>query len=281
MYFSRSPKVTKFLILLNFSIHFFVLFYGFYVKKDPLWLQDFYYRFGLVPVEFWNGAFWQPFTSLFLHSFYGFSLHLLVNMMALWSLGAAMEMTIGSVAFAWLYTVSGLFGSLMVVLFQSDTVVPTIGASGAVMGLLASLSLFYPNSMLMVFFIPMKARTAALIFGLGSLLLAFFDNTTNLSHWGHFGGFLGGFLYTKLALQLRFGSNQLYTRKSYWEQVEDEIRERLDNIEDMRRYPYRGEYPFLEKEILEDNGTKLERTPPRTRKLYFDPETGKFYIIEN
>ncbi|MCS7205359.1 MAG: rhomboid family intramembrane serine protease [Leptospiraceae bacterium] len=275
MQYRKNPLITKTLIFLNITIHLFILIYGVYIKSDPLWLQEFYFQFGLVPVEFWNGSFWQPFTAMFLHGYQGLSLHLLVNMIALWSLGSAIEVTIGSIPFTWLYFISGLFGSLFVVLFQSDLTIPTIGASGAVMGLLAALAIFYPKSTLFVFFFPMKARTAALIFGLGSLVLAFIDSSSNISHIGHFGGFIGGFLYTKLALQLKIGDNQLYTYKDPYEELEEEIEERIKNIEELRQDLRK--YPFT----FDSWDERDEPTPKtRTRKIYFDPETGKFYIIE-
>ncbi len=277
MTINKKPIVTKALVFVNIFIHIAILFYTFYVKNDPLYLQDIYFQFGLVPVSFWDGAIWQPFTTLFLHGFQGLSLHLIVNMIALWSLGSAIELTIGSVAFTWLYFISGLFGSLAVVLFQPDLSVPTIGASGAIMGLLAALAIFYPNSMLFVFFFPMKARTAAIVFGLGSLILAYLDQASNISHIGHFGGLFGGFLYTKLALRLKIGNNVLYN--SYvdiFQQQEKELLKKIQEIEQIRQEK-RDNYVDEIDNFLEEDIPKSES---KTKKIFFDPETGKFYIVE-
>jgi Uncharacterized membrane protein (homolog of Drosophila rhomboid) len=276
MAINKTPIITKALVFINVLIHIGILFYSFYIKNDPLYLQDIYYQFGLVPVSFWEGSIWQPFTTLFLHGFQGLSLHLIVNMIALWSLGSAIELTIGSVAFTWLYFISGLFGSLAVVLFQPDLSVPTIGASGAIMGLLAALAIFYPNSVLFVFFFPMKARTAAFVFGLGSLVLAYLDQSSNISHIGHFGGLFGGFLYTKLALRLKIGKNVLYNPYvDIFQQREEELLKKIQEIEQIRKERKNNVEEF--DDFIEQDFPKPE---PKTKRVFFDPETGKFYIVE-
>ncbi len=274
----KIPVVTRLLVFINIAIHISIMFYALFIKNDLLEFQNIYYQFGLVPASFWEGAIWQPFTSLFLHGFQGFSLHLFVNMMALWTLGSAIEQTIGSVAFTWLYFISGLFGSLAVIFFQPDLAVPTIGASGAVMGLLSALAIFYPNSILLVFFFPMKARTAALLFGLGSFVLAFIDQSSNISHFGHFGGFLGGFLYTKLALRLRIGANTLVYFKDSYQKQEEEIMEKIKHIEEIRKGYQSPTSIFFPESNSQD--FFVESPKPKTKKIFFDPETGKFYIIE-
>ncbi|GIX42151.1 MAG: hypothetical protein KatS3mg129_1884 [Leptospiraceae bacterium] len=277
MTINKTPNVTRTLVFINIFIHTIILIYALYIKNDPLFLQDIYFQFGLVPASFWDGAIWQPFTCLFLHGFQGLSLHLFVNMIALWSLGSAIELSIGSIPFTWLYFISGLFGSLAVVIFQPDLTMPTIGASGAIMGLLAALAIFYPNSTLFVFFFPMKARTAAIIFGFGSLILAFIDNTSNISHFGHFGGFIGGFLYTKLALRLKIGKNVLFNPyEDIIQKQEEELLKKMQEIEQIRKE--QRDTPIYDFEEIFQN--EKEKPHQRARKIFFDPETGKFYIVE-
>lgn len=284
---ANYPIVTHILVMINIIIHSFIIFYSTFIKQDFLYIQEIYLTYGLVPVDFWNGAIWQPFTTLFLHGFYGFSLHLIVNMLALWSLGRAIEITIGSIPFAWLYFVSGLFGSLFVVVFQPNLSVPTIGASGAIMGLLAALAFFYPNSLLFVFFIPMKARTAAILFGLGSLILSFFDNSSNISHLGHLGGLIGGFLYTIFALNLKIGKNELRNTKLTWEEeLEKELLTRMEEIEKIREEyesnkQKRTIFDSLFNDWDEDQEYRTkESTNTKEKRIYYDPKTGKFYIVE-
>ncbi len=279
----HNPVFTRILVFINVAVHFFIILFYVYPANDIYTLQEFYMKYGLVPLEFWNGSIWQPFTTLFIHSYGIFSFHLLVNMIALYSLGSAIEITIGSIPFAWLYFISGLFGSLFVVVAQPDLGVPTVGASGAIMGLLAALAIFYPNSHLLVFFFPMKARTAAILFGFGSLVLAFIDKSTQISHWGHFGGFIGGFLYTKLVLNLQIGKQQLFNIFESELETEREIRERIEEIERIRReFEEKGNL-FPKRDLWNqppiDNKNYEEDIPPK--KIIFDPKTGKFYIIDN
>lgn len=201
----KKATVTYTLMGINIGIFFLSSFY-FVGSAGPGAYNQFMMTYGLVPALFYDGSWWQPVTSMFLHANH---IHILVNMIALWSLGIAIESTVGSYRYSWLYAVSGLTGALAVVVFQPDLTSPTVGASGAIAGLLGALAIFYPNSMMLVFFIPMKARTAAILFGIGSLLFAYYDDFSHLSHLGHLGGLVGGFLYARFALGLKMGKQSL------------------------------------------------------------------------
>lgn len=194
----RAP-VTRTLVGINVAIHLALcLLSGEFIAFSPGSVgHQVFQVFGLVPVDFWTGSVWQPVSSMFLH---GNIIHIAFNMIALWSLGSPIEHKVGSAKFFVLYFVSGLMGALFVVAFQSDLGNPTIGASGAVVGLLGALAVFFPRAKLLLFFFPVKARTAAIIFGVGSLLLALTSQAQGLSHLGHLGGLIGGVLFTWLAL---------------------------------------------------------------------------------
>ncbi len=282
----KSP-VTQALVLINLLVFLGVeLFFGF--TGDQSAFHDFVFRYGLVPAEFWAGAWWQPITSMFLH---GGMLHVMVNMLALWSLGTPIERTVTSYRFLWLYMVSGFTSALFVFLFQPDLGQPTVGASGAVFGLLGSLAVFFPNSMLLVFFIPMRARTAAVVFGLLSLIFIFFDNITNISHLGHLGGLVGGVLYSKFALGLRIGRGSLYEfsgmRPPESDPEDDPLRdfaERLRRNSDIYGQN-RGQRtvinPFGRREKIINPLPEEKEPEPHSDsgevRIYFDPQTGRFY----
>ena len=160
---------------------------------------------GLVPVNVYAGAIWQPITSMFMHAPMQTPmgiLHIFINMFALYSLGLPIEKMMGKSRYLLLYFISGLMGALLVILFQPPISV-TVGASGAVVGILGSLAIFYPNSRLMLFFIPMKAKTAAIVIGVGSIALAVTGSADVFSHWGHLGGLIGGLLYSRYVLKLK------------------------------------------------------------------------------
>ncbi len=274
-------------------------------------LEEFTMRWGLVPSRFMDGAFWQPLSTMFVHFH---PLHLFANMLALWSLGTPIEKTIGSNRFAWLYFVSGATGSLFVILwaliFQDDTLfTPTIGASGAVLGILGALAVFYPNSRLLVFFFPMKARTAAIGFGLISILLAVSNLIPGISHMGHLGGLVGGVLYSRLALGIDFFSNNLhspsegffsgrrgggnFSGSSGASQSGDPMADLLQRLQDLERQS-RGESspsseqgpsgrnekiinPFPE-DYKKEESSEEKPPPSEGKRLYYDPTTGKFYL---
>lgn len=190
----KTPNVVKKFIIINSAI-----FLSFNLLISSLGgykgIEYTFSVFGLVPVSFWDGALWQPLTSMFLH---GGLLHLLMNMIALWSIGSLLEFQLGGKKFFGLYMVSGLAGALFVVLFQAGSYVPTVGASGAIAGLLGALAVLHPRTLLLFFIFPVKARTAALFLGTISLLLAVFDPGSQISHLGHLGGLVGGFIFTRM-----------------------------------------------------------------------------------
>jgi membrane associated rhomboid family serine protease len=74
--------------------------------------------------------------------------------------------------------------------------VPTVGASGAVFGILLGFGVLFPNTQLMLLFppIPIKAKYFVLIYGLIELVLAVGQDSSNIAHYAHLGGMLFGFL---------------------------------------------------------------------------------------
>jgi membrane associated rhomboid family serine protease len=126
-----------------------------------------------------EGEWWRLITAAFLH--YG-PFHLLLNMLALWWFGSLLEQRIGSGRFLLLYLVSGLAGSAGALLF--DPTVPTVGASGAIFGILGA-------------GLVMEQFQRDYVFG-GSALgvivlnLVFTFSISNISIGGHIGGLIGG-----------------------------------------------------------------------------------------
>lgn len=285
--------VTRILVGLNIAIFILVaLLVG--GQSNPIVMQNFFERWGLVAADFWSvhdWKPWQPLTSMFLH---GSFLHLAVNMFGVWSLGIALERTLGSVRFLALYLVSGLSGALAVILLQHDLATPTIGASGALLGLLGAIAVFFPTSQMLVFFIPMRARTAAIVFGGISVLLAFFDSSSGISHWGHVGGLIGGILYSKFALGLSFARqtfadqpvNEFFARRMRKRREEEDMVHFLNDF-----FGRAGQDSGRREKIINPPPTDIEPPerprsgpplnpdePPGGRRLYFDPATGRFFF---
>ena len=207
--------VTRVLLFINIAVHFVVFFS--YSKEESIY--SIYEVFGLVPSTFLEGYFWQPITSMFLHS-YGFPLHLAFNMIGLWSFGNSLEKQISSTRFFWLYAISGLVASLFVIFIpyyfglDEAMVRPTVGASGALIGILGALAVIYPKSKILFIVFPMSVRTAAFILGIGSFLMIIFSNNSYLSHSGHLGGLIGGILYAKFVILSELKKGMVIHQKS-------------------------------------------------------------------
>lgn len=134
---------------------------------------------------------WSPFTYMFLH---GGLFHLLFNMMALYFFGPRLEARLGGRRFITLYVVSGLFSALLSMTFSRAGL---IGASGAVFGVSLGFARYWPDTPVLLMFIPMRARTMVVVLAAASLYLGFSGMMPGIAHFGHLGGFLGGWLYIR------------------------------------------------------------------------------------
>lgn len=159
------------------------------IRAFALWPLDTGQRYrdvGFVP--------WQLVTYGFLHG--GFA-HLFFNMFALYMFGLPIERTWGTRRFLIYYFVCLVGAGLvqMVVAGLAGEVYPTIGASGAVFGLLLAFGMMYPNSTLMLLFppIPMKAKYFVLGYGALTLFFGITGTASGIAHFAHLGGMLFGF----------------------------------------------------------------------------------------
>ncbi len=135
---------------------------------------------------------YQPFTYMFLHA--GFW-HIAFNMLALWMFGTEIEQTWGTRSFIRFYVVCGVVGGLATLIWSSNPYIPTIGASGAIWGLLTAYWLMFPDRFIYIYFVlPVKVRWAIP----GLLILSIFTSGDNVAHMAHIGGAVAGFLYMKV-----------------------------------------------------------------------------------
>lgn len=152
--------------------------------------------FGLVPVEVVRHfTVWQLVTYLFLHG--GF-LHVAFNMFALWMFGSQLEQTWGTKKFVRYYFVTGVGAGLINVAFNIGSSIPTIGASGAIFGLLLAYGVMFPNNLILLyFFIPIKAKYFVMIFAALEFLMARSYTMDGVAHFAHLGGMAIGLIYLK------------------------------------------------------------------------------------
>jgi len=186
-YEGTGAVVTRALVAVIVFVYLLQLGMGAGVNAASGWI---YQHFALVanavyadgsPAGVAHGEWWRLFTTAFLH--YG-PLHLGLNMLALWWLGAPVEMTLGRGRFLLLYVVSGLAGSAGA-LFWSPSAI-TVGASGAIFGMLgAGLILEYQaTGSLAGNYLTLIVINLAFSVGFGG----------NISVGGHVGGLIGGIL---------------------------------------------------------------------------------------
>ena len=151
---------------------------------------------GLSPARVAHGAVWQIVTYMFLH---GGVWHLLFNMFALWMFGRELEQTWGSAFFLKYYFVCGMGAGVVTLLALWGHTVPTIGASGAIYGILLAFGMTYPDRYIYLwFFVPIKAKYMVAIFGGMELVVSISQTQDGVAHLTHLGGLVVGFLYLKM-----------------------------------------------------------------------------------
>ncbi len=159
---------------------------------------------------------WQPVTHMFLHGGFG---HLFFNMYSLFIFGSVLERVWGVKKFLLFYFVTGIGAAAVhsgVQWIQMQTYInaaaegstvamqamhmlkmtPTVGASGAIYGVLMGYAMLYPESVLTLIFPPvsLKAKWFVLIFAAIELALGVFGTRAGIAHFAHLGGLIFGFI---------------------------------------------------------------------------------------
>lgn len=150
--------------------------------------------FGLRPATvIENGWVWQPLTYMFLHA--GL-FHLLLNMFVLWMFGAEIEGLWGTEEFLKYYVTCGLGAAALLFLFNWDSY--TIGASGAVLGVLLAFGMLFPDRYIYLWFlIPVRAKW--LVAGIAALELVYLigGSRGGIANAAHLGGMAAGWIWLK------------------------------------------------------------------------------------
>jgi membrane associated rhomboid family serine protease len=138
---------------------------------------------------------WQLVTYAFLHA--GIP-HILFNMLGLYSFGADLERVWGPRRFLVYYFTSAIAAGLTQLAFSaiSGAMYPTVGASGAVFGLLLAFAMLFPHRTVLLLFppIPMRAPIFAVVYGVIELYLGVTGTQEGVAHFAHLGGMAGGFI---------------------------------------------------------------------------------------
>ena len=200
----HTPPVVKNLMIFNTLV---------FLAQTLLPIKDeITTRFALY---FWESDFFQPYqyiTYMFLHGDFS---HLFFNMFALWMFGRTLEYDLGSKRFLTFYLVTGIGAGLLYSLanlaeinyyqghvepysLQNIINVPTLGASGAIYGVLLGFGMMRPNAVIMLLIppIPMKAKYFVIIFMIIELVSEF-TISDNVAHLAHVGGMIWAFILIK------------------------------------------------------------------------------------
>ena len=181
--------------------------------------------FSVRPYQVWQQGFlWQPFTYMWLHSPYGL-LHIGLNALVLWMFGSQLAMAWGAKRFLKYYLVCGIGAGFII------SAIPyvmygfgmgayeaigyrTLGASGAIYGLMLAYSLTWPDRTVALIFPPVTFRAIWLIPIVFFTTLLFGGG--NISHVGHLGGLLVGWIYMRRSGDLRTSTISLDQLKYRW-----------------------------------------------------------------
>lgn len=161
--------------------------------------------FALQPIE--SGSFWpwQLITYQFMHDTSGF-MHIFFNMFALWMFGQELEQVWGGRRFLTYYLLSGALAGIAQLLIDPLTgggFAPTVGASGAIFGVLIGFGMTFPDRPVLMFpiFFPVPARIFVLIYAAMQLVSGLLGQSANdpvrVAHFAHLGGMLAGWLLIK------------------------------------------------------------------------------------
>jgi membrane associated rhomboid family serine protease len=211
---TTTPWVNYFLIAMNTAVFVFELLLA------PAARNEFIFQFGVVPshtMAFLAGAQGMPavvaflplLTSLFLH---GGWFHIIGNMWFLWIFGDNVEDYLGHGRYLLMYLLAGIAGSLLHIGFNPGSEIPSVGASGAIAGVMGAYFLLYPRARVLtlvpfffVFFVWLPAWIMLgywfLVQFLGGAAAAIAysrESSGGVAVWAHVGGFCAGLLMIKV-----------------------------------------------------------------------------------
>jgi membrane associated rhomboid family serine protease len=212
--FSFFPPVIKNLLIANAAVFLLqmlaqMVVYGYSVSGYTVsydYLLTKY--FALNPLGSDNFFPWQLITYQFMH---GSFTHILFNMFSLWMFGMEVESIMGSKKFLIFYLLSGVGAGLLQLLLSpafSEGVGPTIGASGAVFGVMIAFAMSFPDRYIFIYFlIPIKAKYLIAIMMVFEFMSV--SNPSLVAHLAHIGGALTALIFILWDRKSQFNFNRL------------------------------------------------------------------------
>ncbi len=204
--FSFFPPMIKFLLITNILVFLAdTLIFSTLVIDGVSLGRYFKHFFALQHIQ--TGEFypWQLLTYQFMHGGIG---HLFWNMFALWIFGVELENVWGTRRFAQFYILCGIGAGLIQLatsLLPDAQLIPTVGASGSIFGVLLAFGLSFPDRPIMMFpiFFPIPAKIFVMIYGGIDLMQGIFNPDSGVAHFAHLGGAFFGYMLLKHGDDLR------------------------------------------------------------------------------
>jgi len=223
MGFGRMPPVVKWLLIINVAVFFLAII----IRP----LGNLMYRWGqLDPSSPAALQLWRLITYQFLHD-PSDPFHILFNMIGLFFLGPVLERHWGSKRFLKFYLGCGVAGALLYYLLVGITSMqplPMVGASGAILGLLAACAIMFPHFVVILLFFPVPIRTATLLLTVVYLVNVLTAGVNAGGNAAHLGGMAAGALYVysgswRGKLKLRFRSTSWEKKAKAEQQLQQEV----------------------------------------------------------
>lgn len=233
----RTPYVTYILMAANVAV--FLSYVG--LLNDPRGLNMYFEQYATIPARLTSGGGYETFlTSMFLH---GGWMHLAGNMLFLWIFGDNVEDEMGHVPFLGFYVLTGILAGLIHVVSAPLSPVPTVGASGAIAGVMGGYLLLFPKArvdilivLIIIFRIfPIPAWVMLLIWFAMQFIGGAAANPQEggVAYWAHAGGFVAGVILT-LPLWLKLGGPAFW-RRTHGQPPHPEAQYARSNIPRVRR----------------------------------------------
>ncbi len=198
----RFYNATLILIIVNIGMYLISLLFSNRIISTPYARYQFVnYYLALIPYRIVaDRAIWQVVTYMFIHGGFG---HIFLNMLVLFIFGTRLEQRLGSSEFLLYYFITGVgagIATLAVNWYTGMATVAVVGASGAILAVVLAFATFFPDTTILVFFIPLPARVAVLaVTGLEIFSLVF-RTRSGVAHLTHLAGFVFGYLYFLIRL---------------------------------------------------------------------------------
>ncbi len=299
--FSFFPPVIKNLLIINVVVFLIQTLGGQVMVGNGMTFSDILTRyFALIPIggidvgpfTHWSFYPWQLITYQFMH---GGLMHIFFNLFVLWMFGVEVEHILGSKKFLYFYLICGVaagLSQLFITPLLGGSVGPTIGASGAIYGVMVAFALLFPNRLIFLYFlIPVKAKY--LITGL--VIFEYFyvgSASGNIAHLAHLGGAVAGFVYFLLDSSIDVDIKRVFRKRgSYYssgnssnnnpfQNVSNIFKKKEKNVEDAKFYEIKDDHPQSEQsdysqaeidEILDKiSRSGYQNLTPREKKILFE-----------